>query len=71
MVAPEYWVQILSSFGFPAFFAVLLFATYRSMVEQIIEVVRGNTKVMQEFCQRISELERTLERRETDRRLGG
>lgn len=59
---PMEWVQVLSTFGFPAFFAVLLFVTYRSMVEQIIEVVRANTQAVQQFCQRMEALERVVQR---------
>lgn len=65
-VLPVEWIQILSTFGFPAFFAVLLFVTYRSMVDQIIEVVRANTQAIQQFCQRMEALERMIAREARD-----
>ena len=60
------WIQILSTFGFPAFFAVLLFVTYRSMVDQIIEVVRANTQAIKQFFQRMEALERMIAREARD-----
>ena len=61
------WVQVASTFGFPAFMAVLLFVTYKELVRQVIEVVRANTeanKALAEshlaLCHRIEAFERKL-----------
>lgn len=58
------WIQIASTFGFPAFFSVLLFVAYKAIVVQVIEVVKANTQAMQMFCQRIEAVERALARGE-------
>ena len=62
------WVQIASTFGFPAFMAVLLFVTYKEMVRQVIEVVKANTQALQmqgetfrALCAEVSELQREIQ----------
>lgn len=61
------WVQVASTFGFPAFMAVLLFVTYKELVRQVVEVVKANTdanKMLAEshraLCHRIEAVERKL-----------
>lgn len=62
-------VQVIASYGFPAFFAVVLFITYKEMVNKVIEVVEANTRVVQnvgnvmaDFATRIDRLEQTVAR---------
>ena len=55
------WIQIASTFGFPALFAVILFVTYREQVsresekserwfDKISEVVKTNTEALRDTC---------------------
>ena len=62
------WIQIASTFGFPAFMAVLLFVTYKEMVRQVIEVVKANTQALQmqaetnrALCTEMNELQREVQ----------
>ena len=62
------WVQIASTFGFPAFMAVLMFVTYKEMVRQVIEVVKANTQALQmqsetfrALCTEVNELQREIQ----------
>ena len=68
------WVQVASTFGFPAFFAILLFVTYKEMVRQVIEVVKANTQALQmqaetnrALCGEVTELQREVQRRNHER----
>ena len=55
------WMQVVSQFGFPALFAVLLLVTYKELVakvlekyermsEKIAEVVKTNTEALKDSC---------------------
>jgi len=62
------WIQVASTFGFPAFFAILLFVTYKEMVRQVIEVVKANTEALQmqaqanrAVCDRLTDLEHEIQ----------
>lgn len=64
------WVQIASTFGFPALFSIILFVTYRDLVRQVIEVVNTNTQALRDSCNaseqmgaRLSALERLIQER--------
>lgn len=71
------WVQIASTFGFPALFAVILFATYKELVRQVLEVVRSNTEALRDTChsnarleKQINALERVIQERESYAKRG-
>jgi uncharacterized protein YigA (DUF484 family) len=66
------WIQIASTFGFPALFSVILFVTYKELVRQVIEVVKTNTEALRDNCnansqliQRLDALERLIQRERT------
>ena len=67
------WVQVASTFGFPAFMAVLLFVTYKELVRQVVEVVKANTESARALadshralCHRMEAMERLVGRRSGD-----
>jgi len=52
---PE-WISGLSTFGFGAVMAVLIFVAYERLVREVVSVVQSNTKAMQELSGLITEL---------------
>ncbi|MCD6291383.1 MAG: hypothetical protein J7M34_12835 [Anaerolineae bacterium] len=62
-------MQSAATFGFGALMAVLIFVAYERLVREVMEVVRANTKAMEELStlihnlsDRVSALERAMDR---------